>query len=56
MYKGVGRWEGGGGGGWEAKGGLRLPLRHRQQHCVSKWHKQSQSTGLAAVWHYTHPY
>ena len=29
MYKGVGRWEGdgGGGGGWEAKGGLRLPFR-----------------------------
>ena len=22
---------GGGGGGWEAEGGLRLPLRHRQQ-------------------------
>ena len=25
----------GGGGGWEAEGGLRLPLRHRQQYCVS---------------------
>ena len=55
MYKGVG-------GGWEAKGRLRLPLRHRQQYCVSsKWHKQSQSTGrlrqsLAAVWHHTHHY
>ena len=33
MYKGVGGWEGAGGGkgGWEAEGGLRLPLRHRQQ-------------------------
>ena len=32
-------------GGWEAEGGLRLPLRHRQQYSVSsKWHKQSQST------------
>ena len=27
---GVGRWEGGG-GGWEAKGGLTLPLRDTQQ-------------------------
>ena len=29
MYKGVGRWEGvgvGGGGGWEAGGGLYLPI------------------------------
>ena len=35
-------------GGWEAEGGLRLPLRHRQQYCVSsKWYKQSQSTGQA---------
>ena len=37
---------GGGGGGWEAEGWLRLPLSHRRQYCVSnKWHKQSQSTG-----------
>ena len=38
----------GGGGGREAECELRLPLRHRQQYYVSsKWHKQSQSTGLA---------
>ena len=24
-------WVGGGGGKWEAEGGLRLPLRYRQQ-------------------------
>ena len=24
----------GGGGGWEAEGGLMLPLRDRKQHCV----------------------
>ena len=24
----------GGGGGWEAEGGLMLPLRGRKQHCV----------------------
>ena len=34
-WVGGGRWVGGRGlgwwGGWEAKGGLRLPLKHRQQ-------------------------
>ena len=36
----------GGGGGWVAKGGLFLPLVHRQQCCVfSKWQKQIQSIG-----------
>ena len=28
--EGVGGWVGGGGGGWEAEGGLHLPLGHRQ--------------------------
>ena len=55
MYKGVGRWEGGGGGwerggggggGWEAKGGLHLPLGHKQWCCVfSKRQIQAQCTG-----------
>ena len=41
-------WAGGRGVVWEAEGGLRLPLRDRQQQCVSsKWHKQPQSTGQA---------
>ena len=30
----VGRGWRGGGGGWEAEGGLRLPLRHRAVLCV----------------------
>ena len=44
VYKGIGRWEGGRGGGgwWEAKGGLQLPLGHRQWCCVfSKGRKQA---------------
>ena len=46
MYKGVGGQEGGGGGGWEAEGGLHLPLGHRQWCCVfSKGQIQVQSTG-----------
>ena len=37
---------GGGGGGWEAEGGLHLPLGHRQWCCVfSKGQIQVQSTG-----------
>ena len=52
MYKGwaggweeVGWWEGGGGGGWEAEGGLHLPLRHRQWCCIfSKGQIHAQST------------
>ena len=39
-------WWVGGGGGWEAKGGLQLLLGHRQVLCVfSKGQKQAQSTG-----------
>ena len=36
-YKEVGGWEGvgGGRGGWETKGGLRIPLGFIQQQCVS---------------------
>ena len=34
-YKGVGEWEGGGGGGWEAEGGLMVPPGLIQQQCVS---------------------
>ena len=46
MYKGVGGGLGGGGGGWEAEGGLHLPLGHRQWCCVfSKGQIQVQSTG-----------
>ena len=61
-YKGVGGWKGGGRGGWEAEGRLRLPLRHRQQHCVSSSDTSSHNPqdrprrSLAAVWHHTHPY
>ena len=42
----VGGGWGGGGGGWEAEGGLHLPLGHRQWCCVfSKGQIQVQSTG-----------
>ena len=43
----LGVWWGwrGGGGGWEAEGGLHLPLGHRQWCCVfSKGQIQVQST------------
>ena len=37
---------GGGRGGWEAEGGLHLPLGHRQWSCVfGKGQIQVQSTG-----------
>ena len=36
---------GGGGGGWEAEGGLKQPLRLKEQCCAfSLWHKLIQST------------
>ena len=45
-----GRGRAGGGGGWEAEGGLTLPLRDTQQLSVSsKWHRQPQSTGQAGT-------
>ena len=55
MYKGEGRWKGGGmggGRGWTAGGGLRLPLRHKQPCCVfSRWHKVSiHRTGWDSCW------
>ena len=38
------------GGGWKVKGGLQLPLGHRQWCCVfSKGQKQVQSTGKTEV-------
>ena len=52
----------GGGGGWEAEGGLYPPLGHRQQYCTfSNRHKQPQCQdrsrrSLAAVWHYLQSY
>ena len=51
MYKGVGEWEGVGGGrwgvggGWEAEGGLHLPLGHQWCCVFSKGQIQAQSTG-----------
>ena len=43
---GAGEWEDCGVSGWVARGGLYLPLGHRQQCGVfSKWQKQTQSTG-----------
>ena len=43
---GVGGWEEGDRGGWEAESGLHLPLGHRQWCCVfSKGEIQAQSTG-----------
>ena len=37
--------DGGGGGGWEAEGGLKQPLRLKEQCCAfSLWHKLIQST------------
>ena len=37
--------EGGGGGGWEAEGGLNHPWAQRNSHCVlSKTQKQPQCT------------
>ena len=37
-------------GGWEAEGGLHLPLGHRQCCCVfSKGQIQAQSTGYTEV-------
>ena len=68
MYKGWevrggGGWGGrGGGGGWEAEGGLHLPLGHRQWCCVSvgdryRYNPQGrQRWPLALVWHHPHPY
>ena len=52
MYKGWvgGRGLGGGRVGWEAKGGLHLPLEHRQWCCVfSKGQIQAQCTGWTEV-------
>ena len=41
---------GGGGGGWEAEGGLHLPLGYRQWCCVfSRGQIQAQSTGQTEV-------
>ena len=46
MYKGVGECEGVGvGGGWEAEGGLHLPLGHQWCCVFSKGQIQAQSTG-----------
>ena len=61
MYKGVGGWEGGGKGGWEAEGGLRLPLRESSSVCpVSGTDNHNPQDrlrqSLATVWHHTHPY
>ena len=47
VYRGWagGRRVGGGGGGWEAEGGLKQPLRLKEQWCAfSLWHKLIQST------------
>ena len=30
----VGRWKGGGGGGWEAEDGLKQPFRLKEQCCA----------------------
>ena len=53
----------GSGGGWEAEGGPRLPLRHRQQYSVcpvsgtNNHNPQDRlRQSLATVWHHTHPY
>ena len=57
---GGGLW--GGGGGWEAEGGLHLPLGYRQWCCVfSKYRymhnpQARQRWSLAVVWHHSHPY
>ena len=47
VYRGWagGRGVGGGGGGWEAEGGLRQPFRIKEQCCTfSQWHKLLQCT------------
>ena len=41
----IGGGRAGGGGGWEAEGGLKQPLRLKEQCCAfSLWHKLTQST------------
>ena len=48
---------GGGGGVWEAEGGLKQPLRLKEQCCAfSLWHKLIQSTKEAKTGVRNSPY